>query len=63
MHVKFWAQYRSTTFLALDKGIRPREFVEILQMPGNTGAITADAEWVALNDFTADTQFGVLYPL
>jgi Lariat debranching enzyme, C-terminal domain len=62
MHVKFAAEYGSTSFLALDKAIRPKEFIEILNIPGEAGLLTPDEEWLRLNRLTPSCQFEQYYP-
>ncbi|CAG9315715.1 unnamed protein product [Blepharisma stoltei] len=46
MHVRFLAQTQSTKFLALDKAIRGRRFVEILRIEGEPGPFEPDQEWL-----------------
>ena len=64
MHVKFAAQYENTRFLALDKGIRPHEFIEILKIPGQLGPLTYDEEWVRVSGlYSCTSQFGQYFPI
>jgi Lariat debranching enzyme, C-terminal domain. len=62
MHVKFNAQYDNTYFLALDKDIRPREFIEILNIPGEPGLLSPDPEWLGITGLLSDDQFYQYYP-
>ena len=62
MHVKFQAQYGTTRFLALDKGIRPSEFVEILEIPGVPGELQSDPEWLTITNLSQRDQFQQFYP-
>lgn len=58
MHVKFEANMNGTSFLALDKNIRPEQFVEILDIPGYVDKIRPDPEWIGLNGLHPKAQFG-----
>lgn len=58
MHVKFEANMNGTNFLALDKAVRPHEFVEIVDVPGYAGKVKFDPEWIALNGLHPKAQFG-----
>jgi hypothetical protein len=62
MHVKFHAQLGSTEFLSLDKGIRPRDFVEIMEIPGFAGKIKPDEEWVQICGYQRREQLEAYFP-
>ena len=62
MHVKFWAQTESTRFLALDKYLRPADFIEIIEITGNGGIIGPDPEWSSIANLPESVQFQQLYP-